>query len=56
MPADQDLGSELVLSDDVPWLPLSGALSWAARVDNQRRSMTSEDATEIRSIESGVAR
>ena len=56
MPADQELGSELVLSGDVPWLPLSGAINWEARIDKQRRSLTSEDATELRLTDGGVAR
>jgi len=55
LPADQELGSNLVFAGDVPWLPVSGTISWEARIDKQRRSLVSEDATEIRINSEGEA-
>jgi hypothetical protein len=48
LPADQELGSDLVFGADVPWIPVSGGISWEARIDKQRRTITTEDAGEIR--------
>jgi hypothetical protein len=56
MPADQELGSDMVFGDDVPWIPVSGGISWEARIDKQRRTITTEDADEIRVNESLVSR
>jgi hypothetical protein len=52
MPADQELGSDMVFGDDVPWIPVSGGISWEARIDKQRRTITTKDADEIRVNES----
>ncbi len=52
LPADQELGSDLVFGDETPWIPVSGGISWEARIDKQRRTITTEDAGEIRVDES----
>jgi len=56
IPADQELGSDLVFGSDRPWIPVSGAISWEARIENQRRTVTTEDAAEIRMSEDGESR
>ena len=56
LPADQELGSDLVFGDEVPWIPVSGGISWEARIDKQRRTITTEDAGEIRVNESSDGR
>ncbi len=48
VPADAELGGDLSLGGDVPYLPSSGSLGWSARVEGQERSVTTEDAGEIR--------
>jgi hypothetical protein len=56
IPADSDLGSELVFGGAEPWLPVSGALSWEAKIDGQQRSMITESGSEIRMDDEGKAR
>ena len=56
LPADQELGSDPVFGDDVPWLPVSGGISWSSRMDKQRRTITTEDAAEIRVMDTREAR
>jgi len=48
IPADSDLGGDLAMSGEIPYLPSSGALGWSTRIDGQERSVTTEDAGEIR--------
>jgi hypothetical protein len=48
LPADSELGGDLSFGGPVPYLPRSGAIGWSARVDGQERTVTSEDAGEIR--------
>ena len=48
LPADSELGGDLSFGGPVPYLPATGAIGWSARVDGQERSVTSEDAGEIR--------
>ncbi len=48
IPADSELGGDLAMGGDVPYLPTSGALGWSARYEGQDRSVTTEDAGEIR--------
>ena len=56
LPADQELGSDIVFTEGLPWVPLSGGISWEARIDSQRRSITTEDADELRMNSAGVGR
>lgn len=56
IPADSDLGTDLSLGGAAPWLPISGALSWEAKIDDQQRSMTTESGAEIRMDDAGDAR
>jgi hypothetical protein len=56
LPADTELGSDLVMDDAVPWIPVGGSLGWKARIDGQARSITTEDAVDIRTDEDGWGR
>jgi hypothetical protein len=48
LPADSELGGDLSVGGDIPYLPSAGALGWSAKIEGQERSITTEDAGEIR--------
>jgi hypothetical protein len=56
IPSDAEMGSSLAFGPEVSYLPVSGAMRWTAHVDGQERSVTTEDAVEMRvqEVEGGV--
>lgn len=55
LPADADLASSVLFESSTPWLPVAGAIAWKARVEGQDRSITTDDASEIRVDDGGDA-
>ena len=55
LPADSDLGSSVLFDASTPWLPVAGAVAWKAKVEGQDRSITTDDASEIRIDDGGDA-
>jgi hypothetical protein len=54
LPADADLGSAIALDAAQPYLPISGAMRWSSRIAGQERTVTTEDAVEIRIDDTGA--
>jgi hypothetical protein len=55
LPADSDLASSVLFESSAPWLPVAGAIAWKGKVEGQDRSITTDDASEIRIDEDGDA-
>lgn len=56
VPADSEFGSDLIMDADTPWVPIGGVLGWSARIDAQSRSITTEDAVDLRIDSDGMWR
>ncbi len=53
IPADTDLGSAVAFDPGQPYLPVMGSMRWTARMGGQERTVTTEDAVELRVDASG---
>jgi hypothetical protein len=56
IPADSEFGSDLIMDAETSWVPIGGVLGWSARIDTQARSITTEDAVDIRIDSDGLWR